>query len=78
MTLRERWVRYCLKMQCVICREDIFFHEEDARAAVDHILETNDFGMPSPPIECLRDALSCFEHGGKYCDYHTYVMSKDD
>jgi hypothetical protein len=78
VNLRERWIRYCLKMECEICGDDIFNHEEDARSAVDHILATIDFGTPAPPIECLRDALSWSDHKGRYCDYHTHVLGKDD
>jgi hypothetical protein len=76
MPVRERWVRYCMKMQCIICGEDIFNWREDAE--VDNILATNDFGTPSPLIDFLREALSWSEHEGRYCDYHTHVMGKDD
>jgi hypothetical protein len=77
MSLRERWTRYCMKMECKICGEPIFNHEEDARAAVDAVLEQTDYDE-GDPIECLRDGLSWFEHQGKYCDYHTHVLGKDD
>jgi hypothetical protein len=76
MDIRERWTRYCLKIECKICGEEIYADEEDARADVEHILTTNDFG-PNPPIECLRDALTWFEHEGRFCDYHAYMLSKD-
>ena len=58
-----------MKMECKICGQDIFNTEEDARAAVDHILETIAYGE-GDPIECLRDGLNWFEHQGVYCDYH--------
>jgi hypothetical protein len=77
MELRERWTRYLMKMECVICAEPLYHHETDARLAVDHILAANDFG-PNPDITCLRDELTWFDHEGAYCDYHTHVMSKDD
>jgi hypothetical protein len=77
MDLRERWTRYCLKMECRACGEAIYAHEDDARADVDHILATNDFG-PEPSIECLRDALTWLEHEGRWCDYHAEVMGKED
>jgi hypothetical protein len=77
MILRERWTRYCFKMECEICREAIFNTEEDARAAVDHVLEMTDYGE-GDPIECLRDGLSWFDNKGRWCDYHTHVMGKDD
>jgi len=76
-SLCERWTRYCLKIECKRCGEAIYHHEEDARSDVEHILEFNDFG-PDPPIRCLRDALTWFEHEGRYCDYCTYMFSKDD
>lgn len=77
MSLQERWTRYCMKIGCMICRDCIYAHEDDARSDVGHILSTNDFG-PNPSIDNLRDALTWLEHEGKWCDYHTHVMNKDD
>jgi hypothetical protein len=61
MEVRERWVRYCMEIQCKACGESIYAHESDARDDVDHILARNDFGRP-PHIEDLRDALTWMEH----------------
>jgi hypothetical protein len=70
MQLIERWTKYVLKMECKVCGEPIYAHEEDARTDIEHILSTNDFGR-EPSIEDLRMALTWLEHCGKYCDYHT-------
>jgi hypothetical protein len=71
--LAERWTHYVLKMQCKVCGEELYAQEEDARADIEHILSSNDFG-PNPTIHELRDALSWLEHGGEYCDYHTEML----
>ncbi len=70
LNLVERWTQYAMKIECKVCGEPIYAHEEDARIDVEHILKTNDFGR-HPDIEDLRMALTWFEHAGMYCDYHT-------
>jgi hypothetical protein len=77
VSLEERWTRYCMKMECKICGEPVFNHEDDAREEVRHILKHHDFGTADPPIECLRDELTWCEHQGLYCDYHTEMLDKD-
>jgi hypothetical protein len=34
LPIEERWVRYCLKIECEICGEPIFPDEDDARWTV--------------------------------------------
>jgi hypothetical protein len=76
MNLVERCTRYAMKIECKACGESIYAHEEDARRDIEHLLKTTTFDHP-PNIYDLRNGLSWFEHGGKYCDYHTEMLEGD-
>ena len=76
MDLEERWTRYCMKIECKRCGNPVYDNEENARDAVQTVLENNDFG-PNPTPDELRDALSWNENHGEFCDWCTHMMNKD-
>jgi hypothetical protein len=76
MDLEERWVRYCLTMECKRCGNPIFDDEDAAREEVETIIAADEFDEGTS-IDALRDALSWSEHQGRYCSWCTHMINKD-
>lgn len=70
----QRWVKYLMKMECKICHAALYPDEDSAELELESILEWWEIDSPDD----LRDALSWNENQGFWCDYHTYVLNKDD
>jgi hypothetical protein len=77
MDIKERAVRYLLKMECKRCGGSLFSDEDAARDEVEGIFATQEVRDESLG-EDLRAAMSFAEHEGRYCDYCTHVLNKDD